>query len=113
MPLTQLAIDLRSARTTPDYAFITPNLWHDMHDGPIAAGDRWLARTVPLILASPAFRTTRSLLVVTWDEEGTAANHIATILAGNAVKAELSLRPPLRPLLACCTRSRRPGIWRR
>ena len=87
VPLTQLARDLRSVTTTPDFAFITPNLYDDMHDGPIAAGDRWLARTVPLILGSQAFRTTRSLLVVTWDEDaGTADNHIATILVGNSVK---------------------------
>ena len=88
VPLTQLTTDLRSVKTTPDFAFITPNLSNDMHDSPIATGDRWLAHTVPLILKSRAFRTTRSLLVVTWDEdEGSADNHIATILAGNSVKA--------------------------
>ena len=87
VPLTHLAGDLRSVTTTPDYAFITPNLYNDMHDGPISAGDHWLAHVVPLILGSPAFRTTRSLLVVTWDEDsGTADNHIATILVGNSVK---------------------------
>lgn len=88
VPLTQLATDLRSVKTTPDFAFITPNLCNDMHDCPIATGDRWLARIVPLILGSEAFRTTRSLLVVTWDEdEGTADNHVVTILAGNSVKS--------------------------
>jgi phosphatidylinositol-3-phosphatase len=86
VPLTQLTIDLRSAKTTPDFAFITPNLCNDMHDCPIATGDRWLARTVPLILDSKAFTTTKSLLIVTWDE-GTVDQHIVTILAGNSVKA--------------------------
>ena len=87
VPLTELATDLRSERTTPDFAFITPNVCNDMHDCPIATGDRWLANTVPLILGSEAFTTTRSLLVVTWDEdEGTADNHVVTILAGNSVK---------------------------
>ncbi len=86
VPFTQLAVDLRSAATTPDFAFITPNLQSDMHDSPTATGDRWLASTVPLILGSEAFRTTNSVLIVTWDE-GTVDQHVATILVGNAVKA--------------------------
>jgi hypothetical protein len=86
VPLTQLATDLRSVATTPDFAFITPNLSSDMHDSPVATGDRWLSHTVPLILQSRAFRTTESLLVVTWDEGSDRDNHIATILVGNSVK---------------------------
>ncbi len=85
VPLTQLAVDLRSVSTTPDYAFITPNLISDMHDSPVATGDAWLARTVPLILGSPAFRTTSSVLILTFDE-GTYDQHVVTILTGNAVK---------------------------
>jgi phosphatidylinositol-3-phosphatase len=86
VPFTQLAADLQSAASTPSFAFITPNLCNDMHDCPIATGDRWLARTVPMILGSKAFTTTRSLLVITWDEGTIFDNHVATILAGNAVK---------------------------
>ena len=84
---TRLATDLRSAETTPDFAFITPNLQDDMHDGPVSAGDKWLAREVPLILRSAAFTTTRSVLIVAWDEGSFLDNHIATILAGSSVKA--------------------------
>ena len=90
LPLAQLATDLRSAQTTPDFAFITPNVLDDMHSGtdPVGTGDRWLARTVPRILGSPAFKTSSSVLIVTWDEDlGAAGNHIPTILCGNAVKA--------------------------
>ena len=87
VPFTQLASDLVSASTTPDFAFITPNLLNDMHDGPVSAGDKWLAREVPLILQSKAFTTTRSVLVVTWDEGTLFDNHIATIFAGSSVKA--------------------------
>jgi phosphatidylinositol-3-phosphatase len=86
VPFTQLAADRRAAATTPHVAVITPNLCNDMHDCPIATGDRWLSRTVPMILASQAFTTTRSLLVITWDEGTIFDNHVATILAGNAVK---------------------------
>jgi hypothetical protein len=87
VPFTRLATDLKSTGTTPDYAFITPNLCNDMHDCPIGTGDAWLARTVPLILQSRAFATTRSLLVITWDEGSLFDNRVATILVGNDVKS--------------------------
>ena len=86
VPFTQLARDLRSAATTPAYSLITPNLYNDMHDGPVSAGDRWLARTVPAILHSPAFTGSPSLLVITWDEGDASDNHVATIFAGNVVR---------------------------
>lgn len=89
VPFTQLAADLRSVRTTPDYAFVTPDLCNDMHDCPVATGDAWLSRVVPQILGSPAFRRTPSLLVVTWDEGDerlTKDNHVVTILAGSGVR---------------------------
>lgn len=94
VPFTRLAGDLRSAATTPDFVFITPNLRDDMHDAPVAVGDAWLARVVPTILASPAFTTTRSLLVVTWDEGVGADQHVATIMAGSAARTHyVSNRP--------------------
>ncbi len=82
----RLPRDLLAPATTPDNAFITPNLRDDMHDAPVAVGDAWLERWVPLILASPAFSSTPSLLIITWDEGIGPDQHIATILAGSAVK---------------------------
>lgn len=83
VPYSQLAADLRSTETTPNFAWITPNMLHDMHDGTVAAADAWLAAEVPAILGSPAFLERRSLLVVTWDEDDNApGNRVATILVG-------------------------------
>ena len=48
---TRLAADLR-AGSLPDYAWITPNLCDDGHDCGVAAGDRFLARTVRPCFAS-------------------------------------------------------------
>ena len=94
VPFTDLATDLRSPATTPDFAFITPNMRDDMHDAPVAVGDTWLARVVPQILGSPAFTRRRSLLVVTWDEGSYADNHVATILAGSGARPHYrSARP--------------------
>lgn len=75
VPLTDLAVDLQAEATTPDYAFIVPDLCNDAHEakcpngepGGLAASDRFLKRWVPRIMASAAFRKD-GLLIVTFDE---------------------------------------------
>lgn len=49
VPLTQFDTDLAGGNM-PDFAWVTPNLIHDMHDGSITDGDTWLATFVPKIL---------------------------------------------------------------
>ena len=73
--LSQLSSDLASTSTTPDYAFITPDLCNDGHDTPCADGqpggmvqaNSFLKSLVPQILGSPAYKD-RGLLIVTFDE---------------------------------------------
>jgi hypothetical protein len=96
---TALASDLKSVDTTPNLAFITPNVCHDGHDAPCVDGqpgglvsaDRWLATEVPKILASPAYKAD-GLLVITFDEaeiaDGSACCH--TPVDPNAAKPGLS-----------------------
>jgi len=84
---SHLRKDLRHKRTTPNYAFITPNLCHDGHDEPCVTGapgglksaNRWLRKQMPMILRSPAFKD-RGLLIITFDEaeaEGSDADSSA------------------------------------
>ncbi|HET7358980.1 MAG TPA: alkaline phosphatase family protein [Rhodanobacteraceae bacterium] len=78
--LDRLAADLQSVATTPNLAFITPNLCHDGHDAPcrngepggLVSADAFLREWVPRILAAPAFRQD-GLLVITFDEGTDAA----------------------------------------
>ena len=63
---SQLDADL-AAGTVPDYAFITPNLRNDMHDGSVQQGDAWLAAQVPKLMASDAYQN-GGVLFLTWDE---------------------------------------------
>ena len=73
--LGQLTSDLANAATTPNYAFIVPNLCDDGHDAPCIDGrpggllsaDLFLREWVPRILASPAWAE-NSLLIITFDE---------------------------------------------
>src|SRR5262249_33697504 len=86
VPYTQLAPDLASAATTPNYVFITPNLINDMHDGTISQGDTWLQNNVPSILNSPAFTPQTSVLNIVWDEDASAqGNQVPSIIINSAV----------------------------
>jgi phosphatidylinositol-3-phosphatase len=83
-PLQQFALDLAN-NTVADYNWITPNQFNDQHttlangygsfpnsgttadSGRIAQGDNFLARVVPLIMASDAYRD-NGVIVLWWDE---------------------------------------------
>jgi hypothetical protein len=67
-PLTQMATDLESASTTPNFVWFVANDDSDMEQGGVSAGDSWLSGTLPEIFSSPAWTTQPSLLILTWDE---------------------------------------------
>jgi hypothetical protein len=92
-PLQQLTLDLQN-NTVADYNWITPNQYNDMHTtlvngyggaagtpdktdrARIAQGDNFLARMVPLIMASKAYKD-HGVIVLWWDESegGDTADH--------------------------------------
>jgi hypothetical protein len=83
-PLQQLSLDLAN-NTVADYNWITPNQFNDQHttlangygqypnsgstadSARIAQGDNFLARVVPLIMASDAYQD-HGIIVLWWDE---------------------------------------------
>ncbi len=81
--LEKLPADLATVATTPNFAFITPNLCHDGHDGDgsglpgrgcvngepggLRSADEFLRNWVPRILDSPAYQQD-GLLIITFDE---------------------------------------------
>lgn len=70
----------------PTESFVIPNVQHDMHNGTIAQGDRWLRAHLSSYLSWA--RTHNSLLVVTWDEDDDShGNRILTLIAGAHVKS--------------------------
>jgi hypothetical protein len=98
VPLTQLYADERS-RKLPAFAWITPNLCHDMHDCSPRTGDRFLSGLVPSLLRALG---KRGVLFLTWDE-GTSddgccrlasGGHVATIVAGPGARRDAQLRMP-------------------
>ncbi len=73
LPLTGLASVLVGG-SLPTFTSITPDICDDMHSCPVATGDRWLAAWVPRILASPAYRSGTTVVVVVFDEPTPLAN---------------------------------------
>ena len=69
VPLSQMTTDLRSTATTPSFVWWGADDCDDMEGCGIKAGDTFLKQTVGQIMASPAWTTQRSLLVITFDED--------------------------------------------
>lgn len=87
---SQLTTDLKSASTTPNFSWIAAD---DYYDGEASGNgsttslrtqDGWIRQTVAPILASPAWTSQKSLLIITWDEDETEPdNHVATFVLGS------------------------------
>ncbi|MDQ2960569.1 MAG: hypothetical protein M3R48_05905 [Candidatus Dormibacteraeota bacterium] len=58
--------------SAPSFAFVVPNLCHDMHDScapqhnPVAQGDQWLKATMSTVLASQWYAG-GGIVIITWD----------------------------------------------
>jgi hypothetical protein len=88
LPLSDLPAVLAAGRL-PAFTWITPDLCDDMHSCPEAAGDRWLSRWLPLILASSDYRTDRTAVFCTWDESSASSptNQVALFVIAPSVPA--------------------------
>jgi YVTN family beta-propeller protein len=88
VPLQAMQADLASARTTPNFAWVSPDDCYDMEGCGIRAGDNFLRAELGAIMRSPAWRTQRSLAIITFDEDGQDHQHpaqrVATIMIGSA-----------------------------
>jgi hypothetical protein len=89
-PFEELARDLAN-NSVASYNFITPNICDDMHDScsplrnKIAQGDAWLAKNLPGILNSPAYRD-GGVVFITWDEAERADGPIGMIVLSPLAK---------------------------
>jgi phosphatidylinositol-3-phosphatase len=83
--------DLQNQNTTPAFMFVTPNLCNDGHDaacagtnteggktGGLVGADLWLKHWMPMIFASPAYKSGKLLVVLTFDEGGVTDTRACT-----------------------------------
>jgi hypothetical protein len=89
-PYAELATDLKR-NTQARYNFITPNLCNDMHNtcaplnDSVKQGDTWLARNIPTILNSHAYKN-GGIVFITWDEGEGGDGPIGMIVLSPKVK---------------------------
>ena len=86
----QLTTDLKSAATTPNFSWIAADDYYDGESSgngsatSLKTQDGWLQQTLAPIMASPAWTTQKSLLIVTWDEDSSEPdNHVLAIVDGS------------------------------
>lgn len=90
VPLTTLAGDLAGA--TPRLSWITPDRCHDTHDCSVATGDDWLRWEVGQVTGSQAWKP-GGVLLITWDEDdGSAENHVLTLVLAQGLSHRSSAR---------------------
>jgi hypothetical protein len=86
VPLDDLDLD-----ALPSFAFITPNLCNDTHDCPVRTGDAWLRRSLPRILASPAYRAGGTAVILVYDEPTPVPNIFITPSTPRGARTSLSV----------------------
>src|SRR5215470_13308554 len=90
VPLPALRTDLASAAATPNLAWPAPDDCADMEGCGIKAGDQFLQTELGAIMRSPAWRTQRSLAIITFDEDGydheNPAQRVLTLMLGSGVR---------------------------
>jgi hypothetical protein len=70
-PLPQLLnTDLASTATTPNFVWFDADSCYDMEDCGVSSGDTWMSQTLPTLFNSPAWKTQKSLFILTFDEDG-------------------------------------------
>jgi YVTN family beta-propeller protein len=88
LPLESLRHDLSTTASTPSFAWLGANDCADMEGCGIRAGDRFLAAELGAIMRSPAWRTQRSLAIITFDEDAYDHEHpaqrVPTLILGSA-----------------------------
>ncbi len=109
-PLERLETDLQAVKTTPNYSFIAPNLCNDGTESPcvdgspggLPAADAFLAKWVPRILASPAYKADGLLIVTfaggpTTDPEAAQGVRNGTLLLSKFADAGTTIAAPYDP----------------
>src|ERR1700722_2085983 len=63
------------------FTMIVPNVCNDMHSCPVATGDAWLKRFVPLVVQSSQYQSRSLVLFITFDENDLdASNQVPTLV---------------------------------
>ncbi len=100
VPSGQMAKDFADSKTV-NFAWITPDVMDDAHNGSLQAADQWLQDRVPAILARPEFSSGGDgILFIVWDESDLYSDNAcsATVSTGcGGHTAILVIGPRVKP----------------
>jgi acid phosphatase len=79
-----------NAKTLPQYFHMSPNMLNDGHDTTLGYATKWAESYLPPLLQNEYFMN-RTLILLTYDESETykLPNHIASLLLGGSIPADL------------------------
>lgn len=100
-----------NAGALPAFATITPGLCNDMHrvpggdsscPNPVASGDAWLSRWIPLLTSGPDYTSGRLVIDVVWDEGrgGTAGAGCVTASTTDCIVPNIVISPYTRHVVS-------------
>ncbi|MGD0084732.1 MAG: alkaline phosphatase family protein [Acidimicrobiales bacterium] len=97
--------DFSSQSTAPAFALVTPNICDDMHGATgcpnnlIKTGDSWLEQWIPLVTATPVYRSGDTAIFIVWDEGagGTLGENCVTNTADPSCHVPLVVIAPSVP----------------
>ncbi|MDQ6838468.1 MAG: alkaline phosphatase family protein [Actinomycetota bacterium] len=101
------------AGTLPSYSILTPDLDHDMHDGTVAEGDRWLGPWLNLITAGADYRQGRLAVMIVWDEgsgSGDNRSHVPLYVLSASTPPGTRVSAPLDHLSLLRTAEQLTGV---
>ncbi len=102
VPFTSFSSDLAGG-SAPAFAWVTPNLNDDMHDGTVQTGDTWVKNHIGPILSSPWFTQHPSTVIITMDERSgdssgccstATGGHVPMVVISNKAKGAGVLTTP-------------------
>lgn len=82
----------------PAYSTVTPDVNHDMHNGTVAQGDRWLSQWLPAVTSGPDYRSGRLSIIIVWDEGsgfGDRPSHVPLIVLSASTPPGTRVSAPL------------------
>lgn len=90
VPFTQFATDLAN-NALPQFAFVSPDILNDAHNGTLAQADSWLQTNIAPLLSNSSFQSS-GLLIIIFDESELSdlqdgGGHVAALIVSAQSKA--------------------------
>jgi hypothetical protein len=80
-------IEAISQGNLPTFAYITPNLINDMHNGSVKHGDAWLKSYLEPLFRSAEYRAGRTAVFIIWDEAPKTGQPLPNLVIAPSVRS--------------------------